>query len=106
MLQNPHFVYITTNLTKSVLYSGSTPFFIQRITEHYLNRGNQKSFAGRYHAFYLIYFEEIDNHYNALSREYQIKSWSRQKKVSLINEMNPEWKFLNEEIFEEWLPMD
>lgn len=36
----------------------------------------------------------------ALFREKQIKAGSRQKKIDLINGLNPEWKDLSEEFFE------
>jgi putative endonuclease len=42
----------------------------------------------------------------ALSREYQIKGWRRSKKEALINEYNPEWNFLNDEIMDEWPPKE
>jgi putative endonuclease len=97
-------VYITTNINKTVLYVGSSSVPHQRLTEHYLNRGKTPSFAGRYHAYWLIYYEIIYGKSNALSREYQIKGWSRKKKEALIATENPEWKFLNTEILDEWPP--
>jgi putative endonuclease len=43
-----YFVYIVTNPTKTVLYTGITNNLPQRITEHYLNKDSIKTFAGRY----------------------------------------------------------
>ncbi len=51
-----YFIYILTNITKSVLYVGVTNNLPQRVVEHYRNRGLHKTFTGRYHCFYLIYF--------------------------------------------------
>ncbi len=35
----------------------------------------------------------------AIAREKQIKGWKRFKKEDLIKEFNPEWRFLNEDVF-------
>jgi putative endonuclease len=101
-----YIVYITTNKTKSVLYTGSSPVLPQRITEHYLNRGHWETFAGRYHAYNVVYMEVVYGIYHGRKREYQIKGWTRAKKIALINAYNPEWKFLNDEIVDEWPPKE
>ena len=46
-----YYVYILTNFTKTVLYTGVTNNLEQRIVEHYLSRGNSKTFTGKYHVF-------------------------------------------------------
>jgi putative endonuclease len=76
----------------------------QRIMEHYLGKGNVKSFTGRYDAFYLVYYECTQYVNNAIAREKEIKSFSRKKKEELINSFNPQWKFLNHELLGEWPP--
>jgi putative endonuclease len=91
-------VYITTNSKKQVLYTGVTNDLEYRLIEHYLNRGNIKTFAGRYYCYCLIYFEKHHSIEGAIEREKEIKDWNRLKKETLINEVNPEWKFLNNEI--------
>jgi putative endonuclease len=97
-------VYIVTNYTKSVLYTGVTNNLEQRVTEHYLQRGNRSSFTGKYHAFYLIYYECFDYIKDAIAREKEIKDWNRKRKEALINAFNPGWRFLNEELFGKWPP--
>ena len=99
------FIYITTNPNKSVLYIGRTDNLLQRITEHYLNRGKPETFAGKYYCYNLIYYEETPYVLNAIARESQLKGWRRSKKEALISEINPEWKFLNSEIMK-WPPED
>ncbi|HVF95757.1 MAG TPA: hypothetical protein VM871_00465, partial [Flavisolibacter sp.] len=54
--------------------------------------------------YWLLYFEEHKYINNAIARENEIKGWRREKKLQLIAEMNPELKFLNEEIFGKWPP--
>lgn len=100
----PFFVYILTNATKSVLYVGVTNNLPQRILEHYLNRETKKSFTARYRCHYLIYFESIKYIDKAIKREKEIKGWTRKKKEQLIESANPEWRFLNTDVLEEWPP--
>src|ERR1700704_6486925 len=98
------FVYIITNYTRKVLYTGMTNNLEQRITEHYIQRGNPSSFTGKYHAFYLIYYEFSYYVNNTIVREKEIKDWNRKRKEALITAFNPGWRFLNEELFGKWPP--
>ncbi len=96
-------VYIITNSTKSVLYTGFTNNLQQRLTEHFINRGTSKSFTGKYYCYYLLYHEHHKYVNNAIAREKEIKGWVRSKKIKLIESFNPSLKFLNTEIME-WPP--
>ncbi len=98
-----YFVYILTNPKKTVLYIGVTNDLEQRVIEHYLNRGKPKTFAGRYYCYNLVYFERFPYPMQAIDREKELKSWRRSLKEDLINQENPEWKFLNSEIMD-WPP--
>jgi putative endonuclease len=98
-----YFVYIITNTKKKTLYTGMTNDLEQRIVEHYLSRGNRSTFAGRYYCYYLLYFERFPTPSMAIEREKEIKDWRRSMKEQLINDFNPEWKFLNTEIMD-WPP--
>jgi len=46
----------------------------------------------------LVYYEAGGDAYGVITREKQIKAGSRQKKIDLINAMNPEWRDLYEEL--------
>ena len=46
----------------------------------------------------LVYYEYFHFIEEAIEREKQIKSWKRAKKIKLINDFNPEWKDLYEEL--------
>jgi putative endonuclease len=52
-----YFLYMLTNSSKRVLYTGVTNSLCQRLTEHYLKRGTDQSFAGRYYCYWLVYYE-------------------------------------------------
>jgi putative endonuclease len=71
-----------------------------------MNRGDHKTFAGKYYCYNLIYLEEFDYIYNAISREKEIKGWRKDKKLKLINTKNPDWFFLTSEICGEWPPRE
>ncbi len=85
-----------TNAFNKVLYTGVTNDIIRRVAEHKTNQG--KTFTGRYLANKLVYYEITERMIDAIEREKQIKAGSRQKKIDLINSINPDWKDLYEEI--------
>jgi putative endonuclease len=95
------YVYITTNPIKTVLYVGVTNDLARRLYEHTENKGNKSSFAGKYYCHNLIYFEHFTHIEYAIQREKEIKKWSRKKKMDLIATLNPEWRFLNDEVIEQ-----
>ena len=85
-----YYVYILTNKNHTVLYTGVTNDLIRRVYEH-KNHADAKSFTAKYKVDKLVYFEETTDVKAAIEREKQIKSWSRDRKTSLIFEMNPKW---------------
>jgi putative endonuclease len=99
------YVYIVTNYNKTVLYTGVTNDLERRLAEHYLKTGGNFSFTAKYKCFYLLWFEHFEYIDWAIRREKEIKGWKREKKVALINEENPDWKFLNSDVMD-WPPSD
>lgn len=93
-----YYVYILTNKTKTVLYIGMTNNLIERLYWHRNPEANTKAFTAKYKCFYLLYFEHFQDVEQAINREKELKSWRREKKELLINSINPDWKFLNDEI--------
>ena len=106
MRNHQYFTYITTNPTKTVLYTGMTNDLGQRMIEHYLNRGKKKTFAGRYFCYLLLYWENFQWVQDAKARERQIKGWTRAKKLELIKSQNPMLHTLNLSIIPNWPPKD
>ncbi|MEO9964485.1 MAG: GIY-YIG nuclease family protein [Reichenbachiella sp.] len=98
-----YFVYIVTNPAKTVLYTGMTNDLERRIIEHFRNRGNNKTFAGRYYCYNLVCYERFHSSSHAIEREKEIKDWNRSKKETLISEFNPSWGALNGSIMQ-WPP--
>jgi len=103
MLLRQYFVYIITNTTKTVLYTGVTNNLSRRLSEHYQAQHKGRSFAGQYKCYWLLHYETFRKPSDAIHRETEIKAWRRDKKVALLETLNPEWKFLNEEIMD-WPP--
>lgn len=93
-----YYVYILTNKNKTVLYVGVTNELKERLYWHKNVEAHSKTFTAKYRCFYLIYFEHFQNIEEAIDREKQLKGWRREKKEKLINILNPDWKFLNDEI--------
>ncbi len=85
-----------TNARNRVLYTGVTNNLKRRVYEHKSGLGGD--FTKRYNVVKLVYYEYGSSVNSALLREKRIKGGSRQKKIALINRMNPTWKDLYEEI--------
>ena len=88
-----YYVYILSNNTNVTIYTGITNDLIRRVYEH-KTHADTKSFTARYHVHKLVYFEETGDAYTAISREKQIKSWSRKRKNRLVETINPSWEDL------------
>ena len=99
-----YYVYIVTNKTRTVVYTGITNHLERRILEHYLDRGNTKSFAGRYKCHHVVFFDWFDDIDQAIAFEKRIKGKSRKWKNDLIEEHNPDWDSLNHHLFGYWPP--
>jgi len=84
-----------TNNNNSALYTGVTSNLKARIKQHKTKK-HPDSFSAKYNINKLVYFEKFDNIGNAIKREKQIKGGNRNKKLLLINEMNPGWDDLSE----------
>ena len=88
------FVYILSNDTNVCLYTGVTNDLERRLYEH-KNEIDPNSYTARYHVHKLVYYEETSDPNAAITREKQIKSWSRKRKNTLIERVNPHWEDLS-----------
>ena len=84
------FVYIMTNNNNSDLYTGVTSDLKKRILQHKTKKYSN-SFSAKYNICKLVYFESYETIKEAIKREKQITAGHRNKKIDLINEINPEW---------------
>ena len=88
-----YFVYILSNWDDFVLYIGVTANLPRRLYEH--QNGLVDGFTQKYNVHKLVYYEHTNDVYSAISREKQLKKWSRSKKNILIGRMNPQWRDLS-----------
>ena len=86
------YVYILTNRGNSVLYTGVTTNLIRR--SYYHKRKYLHGFTKRYNLNKLVYYEVFVDIVSARVRGREIKGWKREKKIGLIESMNPKWKDL------------
>ena len=87
-----YYVYILTTNLNTVLYTGITNDIKRRVFEH--KTGVNDGFTKKYHVHKLVYFEVFDYVDLAITREKQIKGYSREKKIKLIEAKNSGWKEL------------
>jgi putative endonuclease len=95
-MDRQYYVYIMTNSNNTVLYTGVTNDLKRRVYEH--KAKSVEGFTKKYNITKLVYYEVFGDAYSAITREKQIKSGSRRKKVDLINGVNGEWKDLYGEL--------
>jgi putative endonuclease len=90
-----YYVYIMTNEPYGTLYIGVTSNLSKRIYEH--KNGLIDGFTKKYELTKLVYIEETNQIYSAITREKALKRWNRDWKIDLINNYNPSWRDLSEE---------
>ena len=89
-------VYMVANRRNGAIYTGVTSNLPQRIWQH--REGVVAGYTKRYGCKMLVWFEVAGTMEAAITREKQIKGGSRGKKLALIEEMNPMWRDLFDEI--------
>ena len=82
-----YWVYILANRSR-IPYTGVTNNLYVRLAQH---REGKHGFTAKYRITRLVYFETTNDVLAAISREKQIKAWTRAKRVALIESVNPTW---------------
>ncbi|MFC1734318.1 GIY-YIG nuclease family protein [candidate division KSB1 bacterium] len=91
-----YYIYILASRKNGTLYIGVSNDLIKRVFEH--KQKMVEGFSKRYNISNLVYFEESSDVHSALAREKQLKKWNRAWKIRLIEQQNPEWHDLYEEL--------
>jgi len=91
------FVYILGSGPYGTLYIGSTDDLAKRVYDH-KQKARPRSFTAKYGVDRLVWFETFEMRENAFRRERQMKEWRRRWKIALIEEMNPRWDDLSEQL--------
>ena len=95
MREHRYFVYIVASRS-GTLYIGMTNSLDRRVLQH--KSGEIEGFSSKYHCDRLVYYESFDDVNIAIGREKQLKGWRREKKIALIESMNPRWADLAEKL--------
>jgi putative endonuclease len=90
------FVYILCNRRRGILYIGLSNDLIRRISEHKAKL--VPGFTKTYGVVMLVYYEEYSSIVEARAREATLKRWRRAWKIALVDEFNPDWRDLTDEL--------
>jgi putative endonuclease len=85
------YVYILASRSHD-LYIGFTNNIFRRIAEH--RTSPIKTYTAHYNINRLVYYEHFTYVLNAIAREKELKNWTREKKLELIQATNPTWQDL------------
>jgi putative endonuclease len=91
-----YYVYIMASKKKGTLYIGVTGDLIKRVYEH--KNDLVDGFTKKYGIHNLVHYEQTEDVNSAIQREKRLKAWKRQWKIELIEQMNPNWNDLYNEI--------
>ena len=90
-------VYILASQRNGTLYIGVTSDLVERVWQH--KNDVVEGFTKKYGVHSLVYFELHSEMYEAIQREKRLKKWNREWKIRLIEEANPEWVDLSNQIY-------
>lgn len=90
-------VYILTNKDHSVLYTGLTSDLKSRLFDH-KERKYPQSFTAKYNITKLVYYKNFHDIEETIAEEKRIKGGSRKTKIELIENINPKWKDLSDQL--------
>jgi len=89
-------VYIMANRRQGTLYVGVTSQLPERVWQH--KNGALPGFTSKYRLYLRVWYEHHELMESAILREKQLKAGLRQRKVDLIESLNPQWQDLYEQI--------
>ena len=96
MMKRQPAVYILASKQNGTLYIGVTSDLGRRVWQH--KQDMTESFTKKYGVHRLVYYEMHVDMLSAITREKQLKKWNREWKLQLIEEKNPEWRDLWDDI--------
>ena len=91
-----YYVYLLASDRNGTLYLGVTNDLVRRVYEH--KNKILRGFTSQYGVDRLVWFETYDDPTNAIAREKDIKKWRRAWKLRLIEQSNPQWVDLYDQI--------
>ncbi len=95
-MEKDFYVYMLASAKNGTIYKGMTSNLIHRIGQHKEESGS--AFTTKYEVKKLVWYKHCETAENAISWEKRLRRYPRQWKLNLINEMNPDWNDLFDEI--------
>ena len=95
-MDKTYFVYLLASGRYGTLYIGVTSDLIKRAWQH--REALAEGFTKKYDVKQLVWYEVHNDVHAAITREKQIKKWNRAWKIRLIQEQNPQWRDLYEDV--------
>ncbi len=89
-------VYILASQKYGTLYIGVTSNLRRRTEQH--KTGVNEGFTKDYQVHRLVHVERFGTMKGAITREKRLKEWQRAWKIRLIEETNPDWRDLTDQI--------
>ena len=96
MRNHDYWMYVLTNKYRTTLYIGITNSLTRRWSQH--RSGEVDGFTKRYRLTRLVWFEHFRNVNDAIACEKKLKGWRRSRKIALIEETNPRWLDLSDDL--------
>ena len=96
MAEKYFWLYIMASERNGTLYIGTTNNLAQRVNQH--KDGTGAAFVEKYDVKRLVYFEPHEGYEAAREREIRLKKWRRTWKIALIEERNPDWHDLSDNL--------
>lgn len=93
MPERVYFAYIMASKSRT-LYVGVTSDLVRRTFQH--KQKMHEGFSARYNCTRLVWFQRFTEVSEAIQREKEMKGWTRNKKIALIQSSNPTWEDLSE----------
>lgn len=97
MHEGSYSTYIVASRSHT-LYIGVTNNLQERIFQHKWKEHD--GFTAKYNCDRLVWFETYQEITKAIAREKQLKGWRREKKIALIEKMNPTWLDLSKDWYD------
>ena len=91
-----YYLYIMASNKNGTLYIGVTNDLIRRVWQH--KNDVHEGFTKKYGVHRLVWYEATYDIRGAIQREKQMKKWRRQWKINLIEEENPDWNDLYDDL--------
>ena len=94
MREHRYYTYIMASRSHN-FYVGVTNRIERRVRQH--KQHELEGFTDRYNIERLVWYQVFADVRDAIAREKQIKRWRREKKIRLIESVNPTWQDLSKE---------